>query len=109
MLPRKKIVYVDFDKTDNIVIDNNNKDSIKFTIKGEQEDFKVFKKSKKYKEIIKSGAKVTFKTDKKKETKQQQFIDSIEGNDFKTILKQLVLKENNKYLETIFNTLIVKE
>ena len=109
MLPRKKIVYVDFDKVDKIVIDNNTKDSLKFTIKGEQEDFKVFKKSKKYKEIIKSGAKITFKTDKKKENKQQDFIDSIDGNDFKTILKELVMKENNKYLETLFNTLIVKD
>jgi DNA repair exonuclease SbcCD nuclease subunit len=109
MLPRKKIVYVDFDKVDKIVIDDNTKDSLKYTIKGEQEDFKIFKKSKKYKEIIKSGAKITFKSDKKKESKQQEFIDSIDGNDFKTILKELVMKENNKYLETLFNTLIVKD
>jgi len=106
MLPRKKIVYVDLEKAEDIVIDSTTKDSLKYTIKGEQEDFKVFKKSKKYKEMVKSGAKISFKSDKNKENKQQEFISNIEGKDFKTILMSLVVKEDNKYILDLFNDLV---
>lgn len=106
MLPRKKIVYVDYSNAEEIVVNKETKDSLKFTIKGDQEDFKLFKKSKKYKEIIKSGAKIAFKPDKKKENKQQEFIANVEGKNFTTILKSLVMKENNKYLEQLFNDLM---
>jgi DNA repair exonuclease SbcCD nuclease subunit len=106
MLPRKKIVYVDLEKAEDIVIDSTTKDSLKYTIKGEQEDFKVFKKSKKYKEMVKAGAKISFKSDKNKESKQQEFISNIEGKDFKTILRSLVVKENNKYILDLFNELV---
>jgi len=106
MLPRKKIVYVDLEKAEDIVIDSNTKDSLKYTIKGEQEDFKVFKKSKKYKEMVKAGAKISFKSDKNKETKQQEFISNVEGKDFKTILRSLVVKEDNKYILDLFNELV---
>jgi len=106
MLPRKKIVYVDLEKAEDIIIDSTTKDSLKYTIKGEQEDFKVFKKSKKYKEMIKAGAKISFKSDKNKENKQQEFINNIEGKDFKTILRSLVIKEDNKYILDLFNDLL---
>lgn len=106
MLPRKKIVYVDLEKAEDIVIDSTTKDSLKYTIKGEQEDFKVFKKSKKYKEMVKAGAKISFKSDKNKESKQQEFISNIEGKDFKTILRSLVVKEDNKYILDLFNELV---
>ena len=106
LLPRKKIVYVDLEKADSIVVDKNTKDSLKYTIKGDQEDFKSFKKSKKYKEMVKAGAKISFKSDKNKETKQQEFIKNIDGKDFKTILRSLVVKEKNKYILELFNELV---
>ena len=105
-LPRKKIIYVDIDKADNIILDSNSEDSIKYTVKGKQEDFKAFKKGKKYKEILKSGAKIVFKVDKKIESQNKEFITNIKDRNFKTILKSLVDKENDTYLNNVYESLI---
>lgn len=107
-LPRKKIVYVDIDKVDDLILDSKTEDSIKFTVKGKQEDFKAFKKGKKYKEILKSGAKIVFKVDKKIESQNKEFIGNIKERNFKTILKSLVDKENNSYLNDVYESLITQ-
>lgn len=59
-LPRKKIVYMDIDNIDEYQIKETD-DKIKITISGDHDDFKAFKKTKKYKEIIDKGVKVNFK------------------------------------------------
>ena len=57
-------------------------DDIKLTLSGNYEEFKAFKKSEKYKEISKSGAKVVFKVEKKKKMICEKSTES----DFKKIL-----------------------
>jgi DNA repair exonuclease SbcCD nuclease subunit len=99
-LPKKKIFYINAEDVDNYVIPDT-EDKIKLSISGVYEDFKSFKKTKKYKEILNKGIKVTFKpkrveVKKKKETLQ----DNIENNtnDFNIIIKDIVEQERNSYL-----------
>ena len=67
---------------------------------GVHDDFKAFKKTKKYKEIIKSGTKVVFKAKKiKEETKKESKEQNInENQDFSSVLQNLVNSEENIYL-----------
>jgi len=60
LLPRKKIIYVDISKMENFVLPEN-QDKIKVTIKGDADLLKEFKKSKKYKDLLKNKAKIVFK------------------------------------------------
>ena len=52
-LPRKKIIYTDIDKIEDYKINPENDDKVKITISGVYDDFKAFKKTKKYKLIDK--------------------------------------------------------
>ena len=59
-LPRKRIVYKDVkDMDDYEVIES--RDKIKVTLSGSSEEFKSFKKTNKYKEIVDKGVKIVFK------------------------------------------------
>jgi hypothetical protein len=69
-MPKKKIIYVDSEKADDIIIPET-EDKIKLSISGEYEDFKTFKKTKKYKELTQKGVKVVFKP-KKAEIKKKK-------------------------------------
>ena len=68
-MPKKKTYYKTIDdvmKKDGIVqtilkSEDDSNTTYKLTIKGKNEEFKAFKKSKKYKDIIKKGIKVVFK------------------------------------------------
>jgi DNA repair exonuclease SbcCD nuclease subunit len=119
-MPKKKIVYLDFDKVDNFNIENNSKDKVKLTINGNYEDFKSFKKTKKYKEITQSGVKVVFKQKKEKEDKIGE--DKIRGeeddkireeekkdetdNSFKKILLNLIQEESNIFLLKLYEEIV---
>ena len=98
-LPKKKIVYTDISNIENYE-PTNNEDKIKITLTGVHDDFKAFKKTKKYKEIIKSGTKVVFKAKKiKEETKKESKEQNInENQDFSSVLQNLVNSEENIYL-----------
>ena len=101
-LPKKKIIYVNIEDVNSYECADT-EDKLKLTITGNQEKFKAFKKTKKYKEILNKGIKVVFKPTK---------IDTDEYNDLKTvdfkeILHTLVLKQKNvdlyNYYEKIIN------
>jgi len=99
-LPKKKIIYINSEEVDNIDIPKT-EDKIKLSISGEYEEFKTFKKTKKYKELTSKGIKVVFKP-KKKELKNkkeniQKTIDN-NPNDFNLILKDIIDREKNSYL-----------
>ena len=72
------------------------KDKIRLTVSGTYEQFKVFKKSKKYKELNNSGIKIVYKSKKIEEIKS-------DSNDFYKVIKELVDKEQNEYLVSDFN------
>ena len=102
-LPRKKIVHTDIENIGDVDEEmKKGKDKVKLSITGNYEQFKAFKKTKKYKQIIKTGAKVVFKP-KKLEKKE---CEEVEDSDFKKILLTLVDKEKDSYLVQIYEDII---
>ena len=103
-LPKKKIVYVDIKEIDKFTIPDT-VDKIKLTISGVYEDFKSFKDTTKYKELVNNGIKIIFKPKKievkhKKETLKHNIENST--GDFNIILKNLVDEQRNSYLSEIY-------
>lgn len=110
-LPRKKIIYTDIEKIDELKkIDTE--DKVKLTISGVYDDFKAFKKTKKYRELVKEGIKVVFKPKKIKENNSQESnnektnIENEDDSDFSTILRNLVLQERNQYLYEVYEKVV---
>ena len=102
-LPRKKIMYTDVSKLDTFKIPET-KDKIKVTVSGSYDEFKAFKKTQKYKEMVKTGTKVIFKAKKEKgEKKEEESTDEI---DFGSILSTLITTEKNPFLYEIFELVV---
>ena len=101
-LTRKKILYMGVEDVESFELPET-KDTLKLTLKGNYEQFKTLKKSKKYKELIKSGIKISYKHNR------MENIDSIEENneeenkDFNDVLFRLVINENNENLVSDYN------
>tara|TARA_B100000686_G_scaffold355139_1_gene470297 strand:+ start:3018 stop:4034 length:1017 start_codon:yes stop_codon:yes gene_type:complete len=94
-LPRKRILYVDVEELEDYEV-KGGEDKIRLTVSGTYEQFKVFKKSKKYKELNNSGIKIVYKSKKIEEIKS-------DSNDFYKVIKELVDKERNEHLVSDFN------
>lgn len=115
-LPRKKIVYTDVENIDNFKLpetkEDGTQDKVKITISGVYDEFKAFKKTKKYKELIKTGTKVVFKP-KKITKEEQQKSPEINETDFTKILAALVTNERNSFLyqayELVVNSKTISE
>lgn len=121
-LPRKKIISYDIDKIDNAKINNDNGDKIKLNLKGNYEDFKSFKKTTKYKELVDKGITIVFKNKPDKEQDDKDVKDDqgsngvkddkdvndieIKEDTFKKLLLTLVLKEQNKNLYSFYEKII---
>ena len=111
-LPRKKIISYDIDKIDNAKINNDNGDKIKLNIKGNYEDFKTFKKTTKYKELVEKGITIVFKNKPNNEIENKNEDKPLEkeklesGDNFKKLLLTLVLKEQNKNLYSFYEKII---
>ena len=85
-LPRKKIIYVDIENVDKFV-SNDTSDSVKLTLSGNYDEFKAFKKTQKYKDIVSNGTKIVFK-----EPRKQIESNSLSPHtDFTKILHTLVM------------------
>lgn len=109
-LPRKKIVYIDIEDVEKYEI-SKSKDQIKLSISGDYEDFKIFKKTKKYKELVNKEIKVIFKA-KKIETKiKNENLNKVieentsDLNNFTKIINYMIKEQNDPYLDDIFKLL----
>jgi len=108
-LPRKKIVYIDIEDVEqyNPPITD---DDIKLTISGSYEQFKVFKKTKKYKELVEDGKKVVFKQTKSEIKLDNEILkencSSLKGVDFKTVLNSLIVESKNSHLTELYELVI---
>jgi hypothetical protein len=76
------------------------------------DEFKAFKKTKKYRELVKTGTKVVFKP--KKVTNEEKEKDpEVNETDFTKILNALVMNERNSFLyqayELIVNSKTISE
>jgi DNA repair exonuclease SbcCD nuclease subunit len=107
-LPRKRIVYTDIADIEDIKVPeaDPNSDKIKITVSGVYDDFKAFKKTKKYKDIIKTGTKVVFKPKREKKEEDDKNPDPVDETDFNKILSMLVLSEKNSHLYQAFEMIV---
>lgn len=110
-LPRKKIIYTDIESINDIK-PIENEDKVKISISGLYDEFKAFKKTKKYKELISSGTKVVFKPkkikyeDHEKKDEKEQPIQSVEETDFIKILQSLINNDKNNYLYQVYELVV---
>lgn len=115
-LPRKKIVYMDVEDIDNYSIPDT-EDKVKVSVSGSYDQFKAFKKTKKYKNIIEKGVKIVFKPKKNAIKKHNESIKESCNNslteekdnediDFNTILLNIVNSEKNPYLLQAFELVV---
>lgn len=106
-LPRKKIVYTDINKVEDYKVPEDTKDKIKLSVSGNIEEFKAFKKTAKYKELVAKNVKVVFKPTRVDELGEQSKDEhcSCESS-FMSILHGIIHKEKNKDLENAYNFVI---
>lgn len=98
-LPRKKIVYKDFNNINDYEVPETD-DKIKICIKGTYSEFKNFKKSSKYKKIIKSGIQVVYSCDVKDDAEKEY--EEMSTLSFGEILHNMIEKENNSNLQELY-------
>jgi uncharacterized ubiquitin-like protein YukD len=109
-LPRKKIVYIDVEDVESYKVPDENKDQIKVTVKGDYNEFKALKKSKKYKDLIEKGVKVVFKPKKidktKKNSENEKTVVKTNDTDFNTILSNIIIEQKNPYLMQSYELIV---
>lgn len=110
-LPRKQIIYKNVDNIDEYDIPENTDDKIKVSISGVYDEFKTFKKTKKYKELINKGVKVIFKPKKKEQKLKNEDLSKIiekskDSNNFKEIITDMINSKKDPYLYEIYEFII---
>lgn len=100
-LPSKRILYKTLDEVKELKIPES-KDKYRLTLSGTYDQYKLFKKSKEYKTMIKNGVKIVYKHRTLKEDKEFKGAE-----DFHTILYDLVKKENNPQMIELYNELFI--
>jgi hypothetical protein len=101
-LTKKKILYMDLDETKEFNI-GETKDKIRITLQTTQQEFKVFRKSKKYKELVNDGVKIVHKNiyvDHKENIKEK-------NDDFHENLLNIIKDENNTYMMDLYKELML--
>lgn len=101
-MTKKKILYTDIEKVEDMEIKDHN-EKVKISISGSYDEFKAFKKTKKYKDMIKKGTKVVFKAKKVKDTESNIPEDY---TDFRKNLQALVSDEKNPFLTQAYELII---
>jgi DNA repair exonuclease SbcCD nuclease subunit len=111
-LPRKKIIYTDVQGMEDYEAPET-EDKIKITISGVYDEFKAFKKTKKYRELVKNGTKIVFKPKKIRkeddgdETEEKKdMAEPMEETDFNRILSSLISKEKSNFLYQVFELVV---
>jgi DNA repair exonuclease SbcCD nuclease subunit len=110
-LPKKKIIYMNMFEAENYEFEKTD-DKIKLSINATHSEFKTFKKTKKYRDILNNGIKIVFKQ-KKSDTKinNEKLSGIIENNldnlgDFQKIIFEIIEQENDPYLSKVYNLII---
>lgn len=116
-LRKKKIIYTEleeFEKFDISTLEKNTE--YKITIDGSYEEFNGFRKTARYKELIKRGLKIVFKQkrsfilDKKEQMKERVGITKeTSQKSFNQILEELISQEKNSFLDNLFDTIVMNQ
>lgn len=104
-LPRKKIIRTDIENINELKLPETS-DDIKLTVSGNYEEFKAFKKTKKYKDLVKSGKKVVFKHKKSEIKEKKQVLEKVEDTNFHNVLEYLVLQKKNSLLYSFYQNIV---
>ena len=104
-LPRKHIVYKDLCDVDKVDIPDDEND-YKLTLSGSYEEFKVFKKSNRYKKLKEKGIKIVYKHKKTEIDETNQIPDDL---NFSDILYRLIINEKDGNLLTLYNHIILNK
>lgn len=105
-LPRKKIIYLDVLDIDKYKPKKTD-DKIKLTLSGDHDEFKAFKKTKKYKNLLEENIKIVFKPKKtKKVISDNDEMLNTENTDFKSILNSIIVKNKDPYLFQAYELII---
>lgn len=111
-LPIKKIEYLDIENIDDFKITDKSEDDIKLSLNGNYDEFKSFKKTKKYKELVKQGIKVVFKPKKKDiKIKNEKLSKIINDNtedlaNFSKIISEIILEQKDPYLSEVYELIV---
>lgn len=113
-LPKKKILYMDINDLENFDISTLNRErtQYKLVVDGNFQQFETFRKTSKYKDIIKNDIKIAFKQkrsfiqSKKDEMKKNKNPLSKETKKFTDILYELIRQENNILLKNLMDEVI---
>lgn len=112
-LPKKKILYMDMEELEKFDLETlKNNTDYKLTVDGDQEDFDAFKKTTKYRNMIKK-VRIVFKHKRSFITEKRDNILSLKEKPesykkFNKILEELVEQENNPYITELFNNLVLQ-
>lgn len=98
-LPCKKTVYMDVQDVETFELPKT-KDKLRVTVKGGYEEFKTFKKTNKYKDLVKHGVKVVFRPRKIKEEKE------VKCGEFRDVLHRLILETKDSYLLEVYEFVV---
>jgi DNA repair exonuclease SbcCD nuclease subunit len=104
-LPRKKIVYLIADDIDTYELPETD-DKLKVTISGVYDQFKSFKKTKKYKNLIQKGVKVVFKPKRIEIKEQKEKVYESDDSCFNDILHTLVTNYKDPYLSQAYELVV---
>ena len=99
-LPSKRIVYKSLDEMDDYHVPET-EDKYRVTLSGTHEQYKLFKKSKKYKQMVKKGVKIVYKH----HPIVKEGSSETSSDDFHKILFDLVNKENNPQMVQLYKEL----
>jgi DNA repair exonuclease SbcCD nuclease subunit len=105
-LPRKKTISTTLEKIMDFKIPDT-EDKIMLSISDvNSEAFKSFQKSKKYKELQRAGIKLKFNQKRSDNLVEVSKEANIKGSNFNEILHELVQKEKDSYLTSIYENII---
>ncbi len=106
-LPKKIIIYLDMSEIETYEIISSNVDEIKIVLSGVYEEFKSFKKSKKYNDIIRNNIKVVYKHKNitNISTNIEKFIHNNKVKSFDEIIHEKLGDEKNTDLLDLYKTL----
>lgn len=95
-MPTKKILYIDVDNIDNFNYTKDTEDKLRITVSGTYEQFKEFRKTKKYKNLVADGVKIVYR-----DKRIQASITTIVNEEFHEILYKLIEseKQNDEMLK----------
>jgi DNA repair exonuclease SbcCD nuclease subunit len=102
-VPKKHIIKTNIKEISNLTIDENKDTKIKIKLDVSNEEFKLFKETKQYKELIDKGVKIQINKKKKEENHEQIH----ESSDNFTLLLESMIEKDEPLVKTLYEEIIL--